>query len=109
MRARGWKAGAIGAGDLGFGCARKTKLAGGAHGSAAGGEGRCAGGERRLADVRAQVAGGAGLRRGTRAAGVLTCVLAGPRAAEAGPGRRERARLREWAVRVCLGQAGERV
>ena len=35
MRARGWKAGAIGAGDLGFGCARKTKLAGGAHGSAA--------------------------------------------------------------------------
>ena len=44
-----------------------------------------------------------------RAAGVLTCVLAGPRAAEAGPGRRERARLREWAVRVCLGRAGERV
>jgi len=94
VRARGWKAGAIGAGDLGFGCARKTKLAGG---------------ERGLADVRAQVAGGAGLRRGTRAAGVLTCVLAGPRAAEAGPGRRERARLREWAVWVCLGRAGERV
>jgi len=35
VRARGWKAGAIGAGDLGFGCARKTKLAGGVHGSAA--------------------------------------------------------------------------
>ena len=69
VRARGWKAGAIGVGDLGFGCARKTKLAGGAHGSAAGGDGRCAGCERRLADVRAQVAGGVGLRRGTRAAG----------------------------------------
>ena len=33
-------------------------------------------------------------------------MLAGPRAVEAGPGRRERARLREWAVRVCLGRAG---
>ena len=32
MRARCWKAGAIGAGDLGFGCARRTKLAGGVHG-----------------------------------------------------------------------------
>ena len=36
-------------------------------------------------------------------------MLAGLRAVEAGPGRRERARLREWAVRVCLGRAGERV
>ena len=35
VRARSWKAGAIGAGDLGFGCAGKTKLAGGAQGSAA--------------------------------------------------------------------------
>ena len=26
VRARGWKAGAIVAGDLGFGCARKTTL-----------------------------------------------------------------------------------
>ena len=87
MRACGWKAGAIGAGDLGFGCARKTKLAGGAHVSAAGGERRCAGGERRLADVRAQVAGGAGLRRGTRAAG------------EAGPNMR---RVRpEWSGRAA--------
>jgi len=32
VRARGWKAGAIGAGDLGFGCVRRTKLAGGVHG-----------------------------------------------------------------------------
>ena len=32
MRARGWKASVIGAGDLGFGCARRTKLAGGVHG-----------------------------------------------------------------------------
>ena len=32
MRARGWKAGTIVAGDLGFGCARRTKLAGGVHG-----------------------------------------------------------------------------
>jgi len=29
MRARGWKAGAVGVGDRGFGCARKTKLVGG--------------------------------------------------------------------------------
>ena len=46
MRARGWKASAIGAGHLGFGCARKTKLAGGAGLSA---EAACAG---RWAGVR---------------------------------------------------------
>jgi hypothetical protein len=36
VRARGWKAGAIVAGDLGFGCARKTTLIAGPMLSAAG-------------------------------------------------------------------------
>ena len=60
VRARGWKAGAIGAGDLGFGCAGKTKLAGGAHGSAAAGACGGCGGRRRQVGPGAFAGFGAG-------------------------------------------------
>ena len=56
MRACCWKAGAIGAGDLGFGCARRTKLTGGVHGSAAAGACGCCGGRRRQVGPGASVA-----------------------------------------------------
>ena len=66
MRARGWKAGAIGAGYLGFGCARKTKLVGGVHGSAAAGAcGGCGGRRRQVGPGRllASARGERGLAR----------------------------------------------
>ena len=93
MRARGWKAGAIGAGDLGFGCARKMKLAGGAYGSAAG-----------------RTANGLSGRRGLRPRGGLGCAR-GVGRSERGEGGSSRAGLgREgsWAAGFA-GPGGEGV
>ena len=85
MRARGWKAGAIGAGDLGFGCARRTKLTGGVHGSAAAGACGGCGGRRR------QVGPGASVARARQVRLCGRCGLV--------ERRRGRAGLRGWAVR----------
>ena len=106
MRARGWKAGAIGAGDLGFGCARRTKLAGGVHGSAA--AGACGGcGDRRL-----QVGPGASIARArqVRLAAARACGTrrAGPRAWARGERGLGRGKGHCWLGRLGLdeGEAG---
>ena len=98
VRARSWKAGAIGAGDLGFGCAGKTKLAGGAHGSAA------------AALAEAAEAGadrwgpGVGERGGH---GAATASVLGRASAGAGEGRAAVAQSRPgWSGPVACGGAG---
>ena len=91
MCARGWEAGAIGAGDLVFGCVRRTKLTGGVHGSAAAGARGGCGGRRR------QVGPGASVARARQVRLCGRCGLV--------ERRRGRAGLRGMG-RAELGQAG---
>jgi len=106
VRARGWKAGAIGAGDLGFGCARRTKLAGGVHGSAAAGACGGCGGRRRQVGPGASVARARQVR--LAAARAYGTRRVGPRAWARGERGLGRGKGHCWLGRLGLdeGEAG---